>query len=314
MRHFADRLLDAVDSTRSYLTVGLDPDLAAMPPELLVGSPADLAEAADAAERFCRVIVDGVAGSAAAVKPQSAFFEQFGAAGLAALERTIARARDAGLLTIEDAKRGDIGTTMAAYATAALGRQPLAGAEVPVHDSDAVTLSPYLGVDSLAPMAEAARLHSKGLFVLVRTSNPGSADLQLLETAGGRLVFEHVAAIVDALGATDLGERGYSSVGAVCGLTHPEDARRLRELMPRSLLLVPGLGAQGGAAGDFPLFLDAEGQGATVAASRSIASGWRSQPADLAPEERVRRGARDAAEAVNEEIDRALAEAGRSRW
>jgi orotidine-5'-phosphate decarboxylase len=309
MAHFADRLLGAIDAGGSHLVVGLDPDLAAMPPEL-VGSPAGLGEAAAVAERFCAAIVDGVAGVVPAVKPQSAFFEQLGAAGMAALERTIAGARAAGLLVIEDAKRGDVGTTMAAYATALLGRQPLPGGEVPVHDADATTVSPYLGPDALEPMLDAARRNEKGVFVLVRTSNPGSGALQQLETAAGRPLFEHVAELVAELAEADVGESGYSSVGAVCGLTFPEDARALRELMPRSLLLVPGLGPQGGSAADFPLFLDERGRGAVVAASRAVASGWRDRPQDEDPLDRVREGARAAAEALNEELREALAAAG----
>jgi orotidine-5'-phosphate decarboxylase len=313
MAHFADRALDAIDRSGSYLVVGLDPDLAAMPPEL-VGEPASLEEAAAAAERFCRAVVDGVADVVPMVKPQSAFFEQFGAPGLAALERVIAHARAAGLLVIEDAKRGDIGTTMAAYATALLGRQTLRGDEVPVHDADAVTVSPYLGPESLEPMLETARRYEKGVFVLVRTSNPGSGELQLLETAAGRLFFEHVAETVDELAASDLGEAGYSSVGAVCGLTFPGDATTLRRLMPRSLFLVPGLGPQGGDPADFPLFLDEEGRGAIVAASRGVASGWRQRPEDEEPLVRVREGARAAAEEINAELRRAVEEAGRLRW
>ncbi len=313
MPHFADRLLDAIEATHSYLAVGLDPDLASLPPELL-GEPASLEQAAEAAERFCCAIVDGVAGIVPAVKPQSAFFEQLGAAGLAVLERLIVHCREAGLLVIEDAKRGDIGTTMGAYATALLGRQRLAGVEVPVHDADAVTLSPYLGPDSLAPMVQtAARLH-KGLFVLVRTSNPGSADFQLLQSADGRRLFEHVAAMVDRLGVADVGEGGFSSVGAVCGLTFPEDAASLRDLMPRALFLVPGLGPQGGRSADFPLFLDEDGHGAIAAAARSISFGWRSLPEGDDPTDRVRRGALVAAEKANEDLRQGLLGAGRWRW
>jgi orotidine-5'-phosphate decarboxylase len=313
MTHFADRLLDAIDATHSYLAVGLDPELASLPPELL-GTPVSLEQAAEAAERFCCAIVDGVAGIVPAVKPQSAFFEQFGSAGMAALERLIARSRDAGLLVIEDAKRGDIGTTMAAYATALLGRQLLADVEVPVHDADAVTLSPYLGSESLAPMIETAARLDKGLFVLVRTSNPGSGDLQLLQSADGLRLFEQVAAIVDRLGAADVGMRGFSSVGAVCGLTFPEDAANLRTLMPRSLFLVPGLGPQGGRSADFPLFLNEDGHGAIAAAARAIASGWRSQPEQADPTERVRRGARAAAERANDDLRQGLLKADRWRW
>jgi orotidine-5'-phosphate decarboxylase len=314
MPHFADRFLEAVDTTRSYLTVGLDPDLSAIPPELL-GAPQSLAEAAAGAEQFCRALIDGVVGLVPAVKPQSAFFEQFGSAGLAALERVTDHAREAGLLVLGDAKRGDIGTTMAAYATALLGRLQLPGGEaVPVQDVDAVTISPYLGPESLEPMLDTARQYEKGLFVLVRTSNPGSGDLQLLELAGGRRLFEEMAVMVAAMGANDVGERGFSNVGAVCGLTFPDDARRLRELMPHSLFLVPGLGPQGGRSSDFPLFLDDEGYGATVAASRAIASGWRSQPGSDTAEQRVRLGAKEAVEKVNEDLRQGLVEAGRWRW
>lgn len=304
MAHFADRVLDAVDRSGSPLVVGLDPDLGAMPPEL-VGEPASLEEAAGVAERFCGAIVDGVAGIVPMVKPQSAFFEQLGATGMAALERVIGRARAAGLLVLEDAKRGDVGTTMAAYATASLGGLDLPSGEAPVHDADAITVSPYLGPDSLEPMLATARRREKGVFVLVRTSNPGSGALQLLETAGGGRLFERVAELVDELGAADVGARGYSSVGAVCGLTFPEDASTLRRLMPRALLLVPGLGPQGGSAADFPRFLDAEGRGALVAASRAVAAGWRQQPDGDDPIARVRNGARAAAEALNAELSRA---------
>jgi orotidine-5'-phosphate decarboxylase len=313
MPQFADRLLDAIDSTRSYLAVGLDPDLAAMPPEL-VGEPATLEEAALAAERFCKATIDGVTGSVPLVKPQSAFFEQFGAAGLATLERVIAYARDAGLLVLEDAKRGDIGTTMAAYAQALFGTQPLAGGEAAVQDVDAVTVAPYLGPESLAPILELARELGRGIFILVRTSNPGSGDVQLIQTAEGRRLFEHVATMVDEMGAADVGTRGFSGVGAVCGLTFPEDATTLRGLMPRSIFLVPGLGPQGGRSADFPLFLNGQGEGAIVAASRAIGSAWRQQPDSAPAEERVREGARAAVRRVNDELQRGLLDAGRWRW
>lgn len=313
MSHFADRLLSAIDTKQSYLAVGLDPDLDTMPSELL-GDPVNLEEAAAAAERFCRAIVDGVAEIVPLVKPQSAFFEQFGAPGIAALQRLIAYCREAELLVLEDAKRGDIGSTMAAYATALLGSQPLAGEEIAVQDVDAVTLSPYLGPESLGPMLDLARRRGKGTFVLVRTSNPGSGEIQLLQLADGRPLFERIAEIVGELGDSDVGDCGFSSVGAVCGLTFPEDAARLRELMPCSLFLVPGLGPQGGRSADFPLFLNEEGHGAIAAAARAIASGWRSQPDGLDPEKRVREGAREAAKATNEEIRQGLLQAGRWRW
>lgn len=305
--HFADRLIDRIEATRSHLVVGLDPDLRELPPELLDGVT-DLAGAAQAVEAFATAVIDGVAELVPAVKPQSAFFEALGSAGVAALERVEAHARAAGLLVIEDAKRGDIGNTMAAYASAALGRVRLGEAvELPVHDADAVTVSPYLGPESLAPMIDVARTFGKGLFVLVRTSNPSSGEVQ-------DAVYERVARMVDDLGAGGVGARGYADVGAVTGLTYPEEAPVLRALMPRAILLVPGLGAQGGRPEDFAQFLDDEGLGAVAAASRSVAGGWRTRGAGEPALTAIREGAKQAARDTNAALTQALVVAERSRW
>jgi orotidine-5'-phosphate decarboxylase len=305
--HFADRLIARVEATRSHLVVGLDPDLRELPDELLDGV-GDLAGAAQAVEAFARAVIDGVADAVPAVKPQSAFFEALGAAGVAALERVEAHARAAGLLVIEDAKRGDVGNTMAAYAAAALGRVRIReGAELPVHDADAVTVSPYLGPESLQPMIDVARAFGKGLFVLVRTSNPASGEVQ-----DG--IYERVARMVHELGKEGVGERGYADVGAVTGLTYPEEAPALRALMPNAILLVPGLGAQGGKPEDFAGFLDDDGLGAVAAASRSIAGGWRGRAGGEPALTAIREGAREAARDTNAALERALAAADRWRW
>lgn len=315
--HFADRLIERVDATRSHLAVGLDPDLRELPPELLDGVT-DLAGAARAVEAFATAVIDGVAGLVPAVKPQSAFFEALGSAGVAALERVEQHARAAGLLVIEDAKRGDIGNTMAAYAAAALGRVRVGDElELTVHDADAVTVSPYLGPESLAPMVDVARCFGKGLFVLVRTSNPGSGELQDVPIGApqGELLHERVASMVDALGREGVGEQGYADVGAVTGLTYPEQAPVLRALMPRAILLVPGLGAQGGRPEDFALFLDADGLGAIAAASRSIAGGWRARGNEgESPLTAIREGAAAAAAQTNAQLADALGAADKLRW
>jgi orotidine-5'-phosphate decarboxylase len=304
--HFADRLIARIEATQSHLIVGLDPDLRELPPELLDGVT-DLAGAAEAVEAFARPVIDGVAELVPGVKPQSAFFEALGSAGVAALERVEAHARAAGLLVIEDAKRGDIGNTMAAYAAAALGRVRLPhGEELPVHDADAVTVSPYLGPESLTPMIDVARRFGKGLFVLVRTSNPGSSEVQ-------DAIHERVAQMVDALGADGVGARGYADVGAVTGLTYPEEAPALRALMPTAILLVPGLGAQGGRPEDFARFLNDDGLGAIAAASRSIAGGWRQRSGEPAPTA-IREGAGQAARDTNAALKQALATADKWRW
>jgi len=205
-----------------------------------------------------------------AVKLQSAFYELLGVPGLRALLETVRAARAAGLLVILDAKRGDIASTAAAYAEALLGELDWRGQARPAIGADAATVSPYLGGDSLEPWVDVCRRHGKGIFVLARTSNPGSADLQSLGLAGGGTVDERVASMVDRLGEGQVGAAGYSSVGAVVGATFPADAARLRRLMPRAIFLLPGYGAQGGGAEGLAACFDRDGLGALVSASRSI--------------------------------------------
>jgi orotidine-5'-phosphate decarboxylase len=238
--HFADRLAAAVEAKGAALCVGLDPDPALMPPGLGVVD-------------FCRGIVDAVAETAVAVKPQAAFFEAQGATGWAALAEVCAYARIAGLLVIADAKRGDVPSTARAYAAA-----PLA---------DAVTVNPYLGQDSLEPFLTRDGL---GVFALVKTSNPGSSDIQDLPLADGRPLWQHVAGLVDGWGAGSVGASGLSSVGAVIGATHPEVLETARALLPRAVLLLPGVGVQGGRPEDLAPAFAAGPASALVSASRSI--------------------------------------------
>ena len=244
LTQFSDRLADAVDRKRSQLVVGLDPVTEQLPG---VG----LAE-------FCTGIVDAVAAHAVAVKPQSAFFEAHGAEGVGVFADVCAYARAAGLLVIADVKRADIGSTARAYADAFI---PLA---------DAVTVNPYLGRDSLEPFVEACRRHGAGLFCLVKTSNPGGADVQDVRLEDGRLLWQHVAALVGELGESLVGRRGLSSVGAVVGATFPDEVARARALLPRTPLLLPGIGAQGAAPEDVAAAFAAGPASALVSASRSV--------------------------------------------
>jgi orotidine-5'-phosphate decarboxylase len=244
---FGDRLAARVAERRSQVVLGLDPD------------PARVPGGAQGAEEFCRRMI-GVAGpSCVAAKIQLACFERFGAPGWAAYERVAEVAAAAGLLVIADAKRGDIDATSRAYAEAFL-RPPV----------DALTVNPMLGSDAVAPFLDAARSGGTGLFMLVRTSNPGAADLQDLPLADGRLWHEAVAALVAGWGADTIGSSGISAVGAVIGATVPERARRLRELMPHQPFLLPGVGAQGGSVADLGPAFAGRAAGALVSASRSI--------------------------------------------
>ena len=253
MERFRQRLEDAAARKRSVLCVGLDPRSELLPDEVRRGVRAGPAGSARAVERFCEGILDAVAPHAVAVKPQLAFFEALGHHGLATFERLCGRARELGLLVIADAKRGDIGSTAEAYASAYLrGDPPLA---------DALTVNPYLGRDSLEPFARACGEQGGAVFVLVRTSNAGGGDLQELELAAGGRLWEQVARIVDGLG--EIG-------GAVVGATQPGVLARARELMPDATFLLPGIGAQGGElAALAPAFLPGAG-GGLVSASRSV--------------------------------------------
>jgi orotidine-5'-phosphate decarboxylase len=245
--HFSDRLADAVSRKQSQLVVGLDPVVERLPDE--VGG--DVA-------RFCFGIVDAVAEHAVAVKPQSAFFEALGYDGVRAFEQVCGYARAAGLLVIADVKRGDIGSTARAYAHAHI---PLA---------DAVTVNPYLGRDSLEPFVDACRREGAGLFCLVKTSNPGGADVQDVKLEDGRLLWHHVADLVRELGESLVGECGLSSVGAVVGATFPAEVREARRLLPRSPLLLPGIGVQGGVPGELADAFSGGAASALISASRSV--------------------------------------------
>ena len=267
MSHFADRLCDAVEAKRSCVVVGLDPRPEQLPPEL---RPAPDAEAELVAERFRffnRHIIEAVAPHAVAVKPQIAFYEPYGPAGLSAYLDSVAFARENGLLVIGDIKRGDIGSTAAAYARAHLGPD----------GADAVTVNPYLGSDSLKPFIEAARSNGRGLFVLVKTSNPSAAELQDLEVDGEPL-YLRVGRLVGKLGAEDIGASGYSLAGAVVGATQADSAARIREVMPHAVFLVPGFGAQGGKAAHCAPAFHPNGLGAVVNSSRGIIFAYDREP------------------------------------
>ncbi|MBD3292513.1 MAG: orotidine-5'-phosphate decarboxylase, partial [Armatimonadia bacterium] len=264
--HFADRLMAAIDEKNSRVCVGIDPVPERMPDVLL---PPDgkwtERNISEAFNEFCSRIIRAVADHAAVVKFNSAFFEALSPLGVGLLDSLVTTAADLGLVTILDAKRSDIGSTAAAYARAVFGRYPADQGAVP----DAVTVNPYLGSDGIMPfLAEADELGT-GIFVLVKTSNPSSAELQDLD-AGGWPVYRHIAELVQQWGESRIGESGWSSVGAVAGATWPRQLVELREAMPHTPLLVPGYGAQGGGAEDVVAAFDEEGLGAVVNSSRGI--------------------------------------------
>lgn len=259
--HFGDRLIGEIRRKQNPVLVGLDPRAESLPKGLLAGERNE--SVARAYLDFCRGIIDVVAPLVPAVKPQAAFFEQLGPPGCAALVEVIAYAAGKGLIVILDGKRNDIGTTAQAYAQGYLGSRNSAWG------ADALTVSPYLGDDSITPFVTIANERAAGIFVLVKTSNPGGGRFQDL-VADGRPLYRHVAELVEGLAESSRGSEGYGIVGAVCGATYPEQLAELRQAMPSTLLLIPGFGAQGGTAKDCAAAFDDRGLGGIVNNSRGI--------------------------------------------
>jgi orotidine-5'-phosphate decarboxylase len=277
---FADRLAALVEERRSQIVLGLDPDPSALwpgaveagavPPGEQPGREAgEIAElTAAAVERHCLAAIDAAGPHCVGVKPQVACFERLGAPGWRALQATIRAAQDHGLLVIADGKRGDVPVTAAAYAQALVGETPGPYGRVRGLGADAFTANPLLGRDALAPLVEAAASAGGGMFVLVRTSNPGAAEIQ--DEPPDQPLHEKLARIVDELGRESVGASGLSDIGAVTGATRPDLLQRLRELMPRAIFLLPGVGAQGGSASDLGPAFAPHPAGGLIASSRSI--------------------------------------------
>lgn len=260
--HFADRLIVAVQAKGNPVLVGLDPRAESLPPGIIVGECLEAAAAGYIS--FCRGVIDVVAPLVPAVKPQAAFFEQLGPPGMRALKDVIDYAAAKGLLVILDGKRNDIGSTAAGYAQAYLGP-----GSTSAWGCDALTVSPYLGDDSLTPFVETAAARGAGIFVLVKTSNLGGKRFQDI-VAEGRPLYRHVADYVEELAAASTGSGGYGLVGAVVGATYPDQLAELRHAMPHTWFLIPGFGAQGGTAKDCAAAFDDSGLGAIVNNSRGI--------------------------------------------
>jgi orotidine-5'-phosphate decarboxylase len=270
MTHFADRLCAAAKRKGNPLCVGLDPRWESLPEEIRRRhGGATLRSVATAFEEFCCRVVDVVARLVPVVKPQMAFFEMCGPEGFAALQHVMAAARRQGLIILLDGKRNDIASTATAYADAALDGMELGNERHTVWDADALTVNPYLGRDAVEPFLASARRSGRGVYVLVRTSNPGAPQFQDLD-CGGRPLYAHVAEAVRVWSRENLGSCGYGDVGAVVGATYPAELAALRSAVPEVPFLVPGFGAQGGAAADVLPAFASDRQGAIVNSSRGI--------------------------------------------
>ena len=278
-----DTLQEKILSLKNPTVVGLDPKIDYIPKYILDRHIADKGETPDAAAAaffdYNAGIIDAVCDIVPAVKPQSAFYELLGPPGVAALKKTADYAREKGLYVIGDVKRGDIGSTAEAYSEAYLGRVKIGSTEYVPFGFDAVTVNAYLGSDGVQPFLETSIRMDKALFVLVKTSNPSSAQLQDRET-GGRKLYAVVGDLMAMLSKDTLGLHGYSRIGAVVGATYPEELKILREQLSELFFLVPGYGAQGGGAADVAGAFNACGRGAIINSSRGIICAWQKTGCD----------------------------------
>ena len=274
-----ERLVDKIRTLNAPIVVGLDPTLNFVPKFLLdkaINEKGETLEAAaDAIFAFNKEIVDAVYDLVPAVKPQIAMYEQFGIPGLMAFKKTVDYCHEKGLIVIGDAKRGDIGSTSAAYAIAHIGKVKVGEREFSPFDEDFVTVNPYLGSDGVVPFIDECKKNDKGLFILVKTSNPSSGEFQD-KKIGAKALYELVGKKVDEWGL-DLVKGNYSEVGAVVGATYPEMGKVLREIMPKAYILVPGYGAQGGTAAELKPFFNKDGLGAIVNSSRGIIAAYKQE-------------------------------------
>ena len=273
-----DRLVENIKKTNAPIGVGLDPMLAYVPEHIKTEAYREYGEtlegAADAIWQFNKGIVDATYDIIPAVKPQIAMYEQFGIPGLIAFKKTVDYCKEKGLVVIGDIKRGDIGSTSTAYAVGHLGKVQVGYNTYAGFDEDFVTVNPYLGTDGVKPFVDVCKEENKGIFVLVKTSNPSSGEFQD-KIVDGKPLYELVGRMVDTWGSEIIGKSGYSAVGAVVGATYPEMGRVLRDIMPKSYILVPGYGAQGGKAKDLVHYFNEDGLGAIVNSSRGIIAAYK---------------------------------------
>lgn len=279
-----DRLIKSIVEKQNPTVAGLDPKLAYIPEyiksEAFAQFGKTLEGAAEALWQYNKGLIDSLYDIVPAVKPQAAYYEMYGWQGVRTLERTIKYAKEKGLFVITDGKRNDIGTTMEAYAAAHLGFTEIDGEELEAFGADALTVNGYLGSDGIRPVIKVALNRDRGMFVLVKTSNPSSGELQNIELEGGETIYLHMGKLCEEWGEELMGEYGYSGIGAVVGATYPQQLTELRTELPHTFFLVPGYGAQGGTAADIAGAFDKNGLGAIVNSSRGIMCAWQKEDCD----------------------------------
>ena len=271
-----DLLINKIKEMNNPTVMGLDPRYDMLPECIKEKYNGSIEKICEGILEYNKTLIDSVYDIIPAVKPQMAFYEMFGIEGIKCFKETCKYAHEKGMIVILDAKRGDIGTTAVAYSNAYLGKTPLGSFEETFFDVDFITVNPYLGSDGIKPFIEDCKKYDKGIFVLVKTSNPSSGELQDLKLENGKTIYETVGELVETWGEDLRGEYGYSSVGAVVGATYPEQLESLRKELPHTFFLIPGYGAQGGKAKDIALGFDKNGLGGIINASRSLMCAYKS--------------------------------------
>ncbi|MBO5146912.1 MAG: orotidine-5'-phosphate decarboxylase [Lachnospiraceae bacterium] len=309
-----NKLIDKIQKTGAPIVVGLDPMMKFVPDHIKKAAFEEKGETLDGAAEaiwlFNKEIIDKTYDLIPAVKPQIAMYEQFGIPGLAAFQKTVDYCKQKGLVVIGDIKRGDIGSTSAAYAAAHLGKVQVGSNLCAGFDEDFATVNPYLGTDGVQPFIDVCKEEKKGLFILVKTSNPSSGEFQdrLID---GKPLYEHVGEKVAAWGEQLMGDKGYSYIGAVVGATYPEQGKVLRKVMPKSFILVPGYGAQGASGKDLIHFFDDNRLGAIVNSSRGIIAAYQNEKYSQYGAFHFADASRQAVIDMITDIDQAFANAGK---
>ena len=276
MKNIIDQLIEKIKIMKNPTVIGLDPRYEMLPKYVKDKYPKTLEGVGQAIIEYNKALIDAIYDIIPAIKPQIAFYEMYGIPGMQAFKETCEYAKQKGMFVIADIKRGDIGSTAQGYSNAYLGKTKIEENEQSLYDIDFVTVNPYMGTDCVKPFIDDCKKYNKGLFILVKTSNPSSGELQDVKLENGEEVYTRVAKYVEKWGEELRGEYNYSSISAVVGATYPEQLKQLRQIAPHTYFLIPGYGAQGGKAEDIALGFDENGLGGIVNASRSLMCAYKS--------------------------------------
>ena len=277
MKNIIDQLIEKIKIMKNPTVIGLDPRYEMLPKCVKEKYPKTLEGVGQAIIEYNKELIDAIYDIIPAIKPQIAFYEMYGIPGMQAFKETCEYAKQKGMFVIADIKRGDIGSTAQGYSNAYLGKTKIGEKEEALYDIDFVTVNPYMGTDCVKPFIEDCKKYNKGLFVLVKTSNPSSGELQDQKLENGEEVYTRVAKLVENWGENLRGEYNYSSISAVVGATYPQQLQEIRRIAPHTYFLIPGYGAQGGKAEDIALGFDENGLGGIVNASRSLMCAYKSE-------------------------------------